>query len=120
MAQDSKKLYTMACVGTATSMLTYGWDAGVLGGILQTSEFTASMKFPNTTMQSVTTSVFLLGSWLGCILMSIFGMRQGRKTWLLVGNAISIVGTVISASSYSYGQMIAGRTILVCSPASHD
>lgn len=58
------------------------------------------------------TSVFLLGSWLGCILMSIFGMTQGRKMWLIYGNVLSVIGTIISATSYGYGQLIAGRLIL--------
>ena len=58
------------------------------------------------------TSVFLLGSWLGCILMSIFGMSQGRRTWIMLGNGIEIVGSIVSASSYGPGQLIVGRVLL--------
>lgn len=51
------------------------------------------------------TSTFLLASWLGCMIISTFGMRMGRKTWVLIGNVIEIMGTIICAASYSYGQM---------------
>ena len=43
MALQGNRLFLTTCGGTALSMLTYGWDAGVLGGILQTSAFQSSM-----------------------------------------------------------------------------
>ncbi len=51
------------------------------------------------------TSSFLLASWFGCMIITFFGIRLGRRTWILVGNVVELVGTVISASSYSYGQL---------------
>lgn len=39
------------------------------------------------------------------MIITVFGMRFGRKTWILAGNVIEIVGTIISASSFSYGQL---------------
>ena len=58
-------------------------------------------------------STFLLASWLGCIIIAAFGMLLGRRTWIIVGNVIQIVGTIISASSFSFGQLIAGRVFIV-------
>jgi MFS family permease len=51
------------------------------------------------------TSTFLLASWFGCMIITFFGIKFGRKTWILVGNTVEIIGTIISASSYSYGQL---------------
>jgi MFS family permease len=58
-------------------------------------------------------SVFLLASWLGCMLMASFGMILGRRQNIIIGNAISAIGSIISASSQSAGQMIASRVIIV-------
>ena len=58
-------------------------------------------------------STFLLASWFGCIIVAAFGMLLGRRTWIIIGNGIQILGTIISASSYSYGQLIAGRVFIV-------
>jgi predicted MFS family arabinose efflux permease len=38
---------------------------------------------------------------------------MGRRFWIILGAFIQIVGTVISVSSYSYGQLIAGRVVIV-------
>jgi len=62
------------------------------------------------------TPVFLLASWLGCIIASFFGMFIGRRAWIILGCGTQITGTIISASSYSYGQMIAGRVLIVRIP----
>lgn len=51
-------------------------------------------------------SMFLLASWLGCMIMASFGMVLGRRQNI-------IIGKVISASSQSVGQMIASRVIIV-------
>jgi MFS family permease len=59
------------------------------------------------------TSVFLLASWLGCMIIAAFGMLLGRRTWILIGCGVQVVGTIISASSYSSGQLIAGRVLIV-------
>ncbi len=45
--------------------------------------------------------------------MSLIGMIQGRRMWILIGNLVSVVGSVISACSYSPGQLIGGRIIVV-------
>ena len=58
-------------------------------------------------------STFLLASWFGCIIVATLGMLLGRRTWIIIGNLIQILGTIISASSFSYGQLIAGRVFIV-------
>ena len=59
-------------------------------------------------------SAFVLGAWLGSVLLIfVFGLSLGRRTWLLVGNVIGLMGTLIVVTSFSTGQMIAGRVLLV-------
>ena len=45
--------------------------------------------------------------------MASFGMSWGRKTWIVLGNMIEIVGTIISVTSYEPGQLIVGRVLIV-------
>lgn len=72
---------------------------------------------PDTNTISMITSIFLLASWLGCMIISIFGMKLGRRQWIIYGCLVQVVGTIISATSYSSGQMIAGRTLIVRGPS---
>jgi hypothetical protein len=73
---------------------------------------------PNTHTVSMIASVFLLASWLGCMIMASAGMILGRRQNIIIGNLISVVGTIVSASSYGSGQMIASRLIVVSRIAS--
>jgi MFS family permease len=56
---------------------------------------------------------FLLATWLGCVAAaSPWSHRFGRRTWVISGAVVQIIGTLISASSYSVGQLIAGRVLI--------
>ncbi|KAJ9643591.1 hypothetical protein H2199_004270 [Coniosporium tulheliwenetii] len=57
-------------------------------------------------------SVFLLASWLGCIIVCIAGMMMGRRLWIIAGSVTQILGSIVSASSFGYGQLIAGRVLV--------
>jgi MFS family permease len=59
-------------------------------------------------------AAFLLASWLGCcITASPWSDNMGRRFWILLGAFTQIVGSIISVSSYSSGQLIAGRVVIV-------
>merc|ERR1712032_1213869 len=93
--------------------MSYGWDAGVLGGVLLTKSFQSAMKAPDATTTAMIVASFLLASWLGCVTAaSPWSDCVGRRVWVMAGAAIQIIGTIISASSYSVGQLIAGRVLI--------
>lgn len=46
------------------------------------------------------------------MIISAFGLFLGRRTWIILGNVVEIVGTIVSASSFSYGQLLAGRVLI--------
>ena len=121
---------TLVLWGTRMGYMSYGWDAGVLGGVLQTPSFQAAMKViaqltvsrrlltrfqtPDVNTTSMIVAAFLLASWLGCVITaSPWSDKLGRRFWMLLGGAIQIAGTVVCASAYSSGQMIGGRIIIV-------
>ncbi|KAK2735171.1 hypothetical protein FQN55_002261 [Onygenales sp. PD_40] len=104
---------TLALWGTRMGFMSYGWDAGVLGGVLETVPFQEAMQKPTTTTISMIVAAFLLASWLGCcIVASPWSDRVGRRVWIITGALVQIVGTIISAASFSSGQLIAGRVII--------
>lgn len=105
---------------------------GSRSGILLTKEFQTAMgvssrsqckddkpltdmfsKMPNVNTVSMIASVFLLASWLGCMIMASFCMILGRRQNIIIRNLVSAVGSIISASSFTSGQMIASRVIIV-------
>ncbi|KAL2214964.1 general substrate transporter [Thermoascus aurantiacus ATCC 26904] len=104
---------TLALWGARFGFMSYGWDAGVLGGVLETTSFQSAMKYPNTTILAMIVASFLLASWLGCCIVAMpWSSRLGRRHWIMLGSLVQIIGTVVSVTSYSYGQLIAGRVII--------
>ncbi|KAF2458811.1 sugar transporter-like protein [Lineolata rhizophorae] len=112
MVVQGERLYHQGLVAGGFAFVSFGWDAGVLGGVLLTPEFQESMGYPDTTTVSMITSVFLLASWLGCIIISLFGMKLGRRVWIIIGAVLQILGSIICVASYGYGQLIAGRVVI--------
>jgi hypothetical protein len=72
------------------------------------------LQYPDTTTIAMIVAAFLLASWLGCcITASPWSDKMGRRFWILLGACTQIVGTIISVSSHSSGQLIAGRVVIV-------
>ncbi|PSN69120.1 sugar transporter-like protein, partial [Corynespora cassiicola Philippines] len=108
------KIYpSLVTWGVRMGFMSYGWDAGVLGGVLQTESFQSAIKRPDTNTTAMIVASFLLASWLGCVMAaSPWSDRVGRRIWIIVGAIVQVVGTVVSTAAYSAGQLIAGRIII--------
>ncbi|RHZ57385.1 sugar porter family MFS transporter [Aspergillus thermomutatus] len=62
-------------------------------------------------MQGNITALYDIGCVVGSIVCYFIGERFGRRTMLMTGGAIMVIGTVILGSSYTIAQLIAGRII---------
>lgn len=73
------------------------------------------LQFPETNNPSVsgiTVAIYEIGCLFGAVATIWLGERLGRKTCIMLGMCIMIVGTAIMASSYSLGQFIVGRIVV--------
>ncbi|CAD6587944.1 MAG: hypothetical protein ASARMPRED_003285 [Alectoria sarmentosa] len=114
MVVQGRRLLWQAIIGAGLADITLAWDEAVLGGLLLTPSFQEAMHRPSVTTISMISSAFILGAWLGSsLVIFVFGISLGRRTWLLIGNVVGIIGTLIAVTSFSTGQMIAGRVLLV-------
>lgn len=56
---------------------------------------------------------FLLASWFGCVLAATpWSDRFGRRVWVIAGAIMQVFGTIVAASAFSPGQLIAGRVLI--------
>ncbi|KAG1737142.1 general substrate transporter [Suillus paluster] len=98
-----RNAYFMA-FSVATGFLSFGWDGGMLGGILALPSFqkyfgllseSASVR---ATSSGNIASATLAGALFGSLSSSYFSSRFGRKPTLLASAVISIVGSIIQAT----------------------
>ncbi|KAI5476028.1 general substrate transporter [Pseudohyphozyma bogoriensis] len=91
-------------IASGFGWILFGYDLGVLGGVLTLPAFTK--VFPmSSTYQGLVSAIFDLGATLGAIFMAFFGNKLGRRDNINLGTF------TIAASSNGVGQLIAGRVI---------
>ena len=104
------RLVSLAC---SVAFVLFGYEQGVMGGVITGSAFTK--QFPsintstgngNSTLQGFVVAVYNIGCWLGALLVMLVGERLGRKKTIIVGASILAIGTVIQCSSFSVAQLI--------------
>ncbi|GAB1218068.1 hypothetical protein ATERTT37_007314 [Aspergillus terreus] len=82
--------------------------AGIIGA---ENRFGRDFNNPDAAMQGNITALYDIGCVVGSIVCYFIGERYGRRTMLIAGGSIMIIGTIILASSYTVAQLIAGRII---------
>ncbi|KIX02623.1 uncharacterized protein Z518_08565 [Rhinocladiella mackenziei CBS 650.93] len=131
-----KTLVFAVTAASCQAFLLLGYDQGVMGGIIgANNKFGVDFNHPDADMQGNITALYDIGCVVGSIITYFIGERMGRRTLLILGGSIMIIGTAILASSYTIAQLIVGRIVTgigngmnsstapvylsECSPASH-
>ncbi|GAA6037160.1 hypothetical protein JCM8097_008765 [Rhodosporidiobolus ruineniae] len=100
-----------ACCGSG--MLLFGYDQGVLGGVLTGRPF--ETRFPslvtNSTLQGFTVAVYELGCAAGAIFAFFYGDRLGRRLAIQLGMVVLSIGAILQFMSYGLPQLIVGRIV---------
>ncbi|GAA5983286.1 hypothetical protein JCM5350_005868 [Sporobolomyces pararoseus] len=105
-------LVWLSSTTAGVAFLLFGYDQGYMSGMLSLSYFLET--FPKTEdpqIGGITVACYELGCLLGAIGAILYGDKMGRKTTILLGMIIMIVGTVIMTCSYSLSQFIVGRIV---------
>ncbi|KKY27206.1 putative glycerol proton symporter of the plasma subject to glucose-induced inactivation [Phaeomoniella chlamydospora] len=117
---DGYALEVTLTAANSAAQAWYGYDQGVVAGILISDHFLNSfpqIKRPN--IEGIFTSSFSLGNLVGCLLAAFFGDKLGRKKTLLVGAFISATGAILQFSATTFAQLMsfdakAGMTSSTC------
>ncbi|KAI7221062.1 sugar porter family MFS transporter [Hortaea werneckii] len=99
----------------------FGYDQGDLAGILTIPTFRNQFPEINTidnpeslhtaTIQGITVAAWNIGCFLSSMATIFWGDMVGRKKTIYCGLIFLMIGEIIQASSFSLGQLIAGRVI---------
>ncbi|POR35785.1 Sugar transporter STL1 [Tolypocladium paradoxum] len=105
--------------------LLFGYDQGVMGGILtlpiflsqfpdindQDPAISPSEKSNRSTYQGIAVASYNLGCFIGAVITIFIGNPLGRKRIIFLGTAIMVVGAALQASAFTLEQFIIGRII---------
>ncbi|KAI0421987.1 general substrate transporter [Xylaria grammica] len=100
----------------------FGYDQGMLGGINESPDYIKLMGFgyiddngqpiiTDTLLQGGITSVYYLGTLVGCLAGGSIGDRFGRIKTIGIGAAWGVLGASLQTSAMNYHWMIGARFV---------
>ncbi|KAJ9634208.1 hypothetical protein H2199_009092 [Coniosporium tulheliwenetii] len=104
-------------IAAGSGFLLFGYDQGVMSGLLTGSAFTK--QFPeidtqnggSSSLQGTVVAIYEIGCFFGAIIAFLFGERLGRRWSIILGCTILAIGAVIQTTAYGIPQMIVGRIV---------
>ncbi|KAL2833959.1 general substrate transporter [Aspergillus pseudoustus] len=107
-----KALVFAIAAASCQAFLLLGFDQGVMAGIIGAeNRFGRDFNNPDAEMQGNITALYDIGCVVGSIVCYFVGERFGRRTMLINGGGIMIIGSVILATSETVAQLIVGRIV---------
>lgn len=109
-------LQTGVCITAASAFLLFGYDQGIMSGIITEPGFLdvfPQMDPDNKSgaIQALVVAIYEVGCLGGSGFIVWAGDKLGRRKSVLIGTLIMLVGTAIQASSTTLGQLIVGRIV---------
>lgn len=98
---------------TDTARSRIGYDQGVLGGLIALPIFLRDNGInPNdSNLQGTIVAIYDIGCLSGCILCGIFGQKLGRRTYIVIGGILMVIGAGLQAGAHGTSYLIVGRVI---------
>ncbi|KAK2737934.1 hypothetical protein FQN55_000838 [Onygenales sp. PD_40] len=112
-----KKLSLAISTVATMGFLLFGYDQGVMSGIISDPAFNAMYTATkgDSTMQATVTAVYEVGCLFGAIVALLVGDRLGRRLMIIWGATIMIIGVIIQVTAVQdkvpLAQFIVGRVI---------
>ncbi|KAJ5653462.1 hypothetical protein N7490_000465 [Penicillium lividum] len=95
----------------SSSFLLFGYDQGVMSGVVISDYWLAEMGNPSTVMTGTITALYDVGAVFGAILAALTVERLGRKGGLMIGAALIVIGSALMGGCVERVQMMVGRII---------
>uniref|UniRef100_A0A060T5U5 ARAD1B10296p n=1 Tax=Blastobotrys adeninivorans TaxID=409370 RepID=A0A060T5U5_BLAAD len=97
--------------------LLFGYDQGVMGGLLTLDTFLET--FPDMTtetlhqsiIQGTCVAIYEIGCMMGALSTLYFGDKYGRRKMIFSGSIIMTVGAILQCAAYHLGQLVVGRVV---------
>lgn len=93
----------------ASGFLLFGYDQGVMSGVVISQYWLDAMDNPSTIMTSTLVSLFDVGAFFGAIASAFTSERLGRKRSLIFGAFVVLVGAVLMGSCVERIQFMVAR-----------
>ena len=102
---------TAVFIVCVTAMSLFGYDQGLLGGVLVGDQFVKTFNDPTPATQGFVTSIYDIGCFIGCVACIFLGDLLGRRKTIMAGVAIMSVGATLQTLATDIPELAWGRFI---------
>jgi MFS family permease len=95
----------------SSGFLLFGYDQGVMSGVVISHYWLKAMGTPSTLMTGTITALYDVGAFFGAICAAFTAESLGRKRTLLLGAAIVAVGAILMGASVERIQFMVARIV---------
>ncbi|KAG2233077.1 hypothetical protein INT48_009203 [Thamnidium elegans] len=102
------------CAFAAIGGFCFGYDIGVISGVLTMEDFQITMvgrDYLNSMQTAVITGLLLAGCFVGSLLAGPSAEYFSRKITIIISSFVFVVGAAIQTAANGYDMMIAGRFV---------
>lgn len=100
-------------------MYSFGYDQGVMSGLLTGQAFTSQFPEIDTTatghgsasLQGTVVAIYEIGCFFGSLLALVCGEKLGRRRVIILGCLILTIGGALQASASTIAHLIVGRIV---------
>jgi len=106
----------LICAFASFGGIFFGYDSGYINGVTGSAVFIHIIEGPNATAltgphQSLIVSILSAGTFFGALIAADFADFIGRRTTIIIGCLIYIIGVVLQIASHGLGLLVAGRLV---------
>jgi MFS family permease len=114
-APVTKKAYMM-CAFAAFGGIFFGYDSGYISGVMGMNYFIHLIEGPDATVltvwkKSLITSILSAGTFFGALIAGDLADWFGRRTTIILGCLIFLIGVILQTASAGLGLLVAGRVV---------
>ncbi|KAI3391449.1 hypothetical protein diail_7338 [Diaporthe ilicicola] len=115
---SGRPLSVLVSVIATTGFLLFGYDQGVMSGIITAVPFNDMFEPTknNSTMQGFTTAIYEIGCLFGAMFVLGVGDLLGRRRVIIMGGLVMAAGVIIQVTaqhtSSPFAQFIVGRVVM--------
>ena len=95
----------------SSGFLLFGYDQGVMSGVVISNFWLTSMGTPSTLMIGTITALYDVSAFFGAIGAAFTAEPLGRKRTLILGAVIVLVGAIIMSTAFERVQFMVARII---------
>ncbi|KAL4977901.1 MFS transporter [Aspergillus desertorum] len=110
--ENLRRLYMFLMPSALGVEITTGFDGSVLNGLQAVDRWQAHFNYPSSATLGLVSASISIGSVAAVPVIPYFNDRWGRKSSVIFGSFIVLIGVVIQTAAANLGMLIASRIII--------